>query len=130
MESGVLSLARRDRGHRDTLPLSPAELEQRIPAILDEIQANLLHKAKHYRDQHTVKIDTKKDFYDFFTSSSEIHGGFALAHWSEDPSIEEQIKNDLNVTIRCIPLHAPEEAGRCPFTAKPSRRRVIYAKSY
>lgn len=130
MESGTLSLAQRDRGHRDTTPLSVQELEHRIPGILDDIQANLLHKAKQFRNQHTHKIDTKKDFYDFFTSSSEIHGGFALTHWSEDPAVEEQIKNDLNVTIRCIPLDAPQEEGRCPFTAKPSRRRVIYAKSY
>jgi len=130
MESGALSLARRDRGHRDTTPFSVQELEQKIPGILDDIQANLLHKAKQFRAQHTHKIDSKKDFYDFFSSSDDIHGGFALSHWSEDAAVEEQIKNDLNVTIRCIPLDAPQEEGRCPFTAKPSRRRVIYAKAY
>ena len=34
----------------------------------------------------------------------EIHGGFALAHWNGSREIEEKIKNDLKVTIRCIPL--------------------------
>lgn len=133
IESGRLPLARRDKPHKETRSLTPAELQEQLVPILEEIQNNLLLKATQFRDQHTVRIDTKEDFYQFFTSKSgdsEIHGGFALAHWGEDPSIEEQIKADLNVTIRCIPLDAPLEEGRCPFTGKPSRRRVLYAKAY
>ena len=46
------------------------------------------------------------------------------------PDVEERIKRDLGVTIRCIPLDAPHEEGHCPFSGKKSLRRVIYAKSY
>ncbi len=134
VEGGKVSVARRDRGHRDTTMMSPDELEHGICGILDDIQKHLLEKATKFRNEHTHKIDTKKDFYDFFTPKNaenpEIHGGFALAHWGEDSAIEEQIKNDLNVTIRCIPLDAPHEEGKCPISGKPSRRRVIYAKAY
>jgi prolyl-tRNA synthetase len=134
VEAGSVTLARRDRGHKDTSSMSVQELEQNITSILDQIQAHLLEKATKFRNQHTHKIDSKKDFYDFFTPKNaenpEIHGGFALSHWGEDPAIEEQIKNDLNVTIRCIPLDAPQEEGRCVITGKPSRRRVLYAKAY
>ncbi|MDE3045978.1 MAG: proline--tRNA ligase, partial [Verrucomicrobiota bacterium] len=63
IESGTFALARRDRGHRDTTPMTAGELESRIPTVLDEIQSHLLHKAKQFRDQHTVKINTKKEFY-------------------------------------------------------------------
>ena len=74
--------------------------------ILDDIQDALLAKATAFRNQHTVKIDRKEDFYNFFTAKTEdeIHGGFALCHWNEDPAVEQKIKEDLNVTIRCIPL--------------------------
>jgi prolyl-tRNA synthetase len=134
VEAGSVTLARRDKGHRDTVAMSAQELEQKITSILDQIQAHLLEKATKFRNLHTHKIDSKKDFYDFFTPKNaenpEIHGGFALSHWGEDPAIEEQIKNDLNVTIRCIPLDAPQEEGRCVISGKPSRRRVIYAKAY
>jgi prolyl-tRNA synthetase len=134
IESGQFALARRDKAHRDTTPLSLHDLEHKLPAILDDIQANLLHKATRFRNQHTVKIDNKKDFYNFFTPSNaespEIHGGFAFSHWAEDTAVEEQLKNDLNVTIRCIPLDSPLEAGHCPISGKPSRRRVLYAKAY
>ena len=32
------------------------------------------------------------------------HGSFALVHWNGSAEVEEQIKNDLKVTIRCIPF--------------------------
>ena len=35
-----------------------------------------------------------------------IHGGFALAHFNGDPALEAKIKDDLGVTVRCIPLDA------------------------
>ncbi|MBS0626308.1 MAG: proline--tRNA ligase [Verrucomicrobia bacterium] len=132
VDAGQLSLARRDKPHRETTPVSAHELPHRITQILDEIQDNLLAKATAFRDQNTVKIDKKSDFYDFFTAKSEdeIHGGFALCHWNGDPAVEEKIKEDLNVTIRCIPIGAPEEAGKCIITGEPSTRRVIFAKSY
>jgi prolyl-tRNA synthetase len=79
-------------------------------------------------------INSKKEFYDFFTSENpakpEIHGGFALAHWNGSREIEEQIKKDLKVTIRVIPLEGSSEAGECIFTGESSARRVVWAKSY
>ncbi|HEV7738462.1 MAG TPA: proline--tRNA ligase [Chlamydiales bacterium] len=134
VESGQLRLARRDKGHKDVTPISAHELEKTIESILDNIQANLLRKAKEYLRAHTVKIDHKSDFYKFFTPKNsenpEIHGGFALCHWSGDPAVEELVKKDLNVTIRCIPLDAEPEQGKCVISGAPSSRRVIFAKSY
>jgi len=79
-------------------------------------------------------IDSKQEFYDFFTprdaTKPEIHGGFALAHWDGSREVEEQIKNDLKVTIRVIPLDDSAEHGECIFTGKPSLCRVIWAKAY
>lgn len=134
VEAGKVGVARRDRGHRDTQSLTPGELTHQVVRLLDDVQKSLLERARAFRDQHTIRIDSKQDFYDFFTPKNnenpEMHGGFALSHWCGDPVVEEQVKNDLNVTIRCIPLDAPEEEGRCVITGKPSHRRVIYAKSY
>ena len=129
-----MPLARRDKAHRDTSLLSRQEILGKICSILDEIQNNLYQKALAFRNAHTKKIDTKEEFYAFFTPKNqenpEIHGGFALSHYAEDPEVEEQIKKDLNVTVRCIPSDSPEEEGKCPFSGKRSTRRVIYAKAY
>ena len=108
-----------------------------VPALrgLIAIAAGLLfNKAAAFRDSQTKRIDTKEEFYAFFTPKNseqpEIHGGFALCHWSGDADVEEKVKNDLNVTIRCIPLEATAEEGKCVISGRPSQRRVIFAKSY
>jgi prolyl-tRNA synthetase len=130
----ALSMARRDRAHRDIQSVSRGQLVAMLTSQLEEIQDSLYEKAVKFRDSHIQKIDTKEEFYQFFTPKNrdqpEIHGGFALCHWSGDPSVEEQVKKDLNVTIRCIPLNSPEEEGRCVISGNKSRKRVIFAKSY
>jgi len=127
-------LCRRDQSHKEKSFVKREELTDQIAEILDEIQDNLYQRALKYRDEHTIKIDDKESFYAFFTPKNkerpEIHGGFALTHWCGDPAVEEKIKDDLNVTIRCIPMEGEKEEGICPFTGRPSPQRVIFAKAY
>ncbi len=131
VDSEQLNLLRRDRPHKEGTSLHRTELEAKIISILEDIQANLLAKATQFRDQHTVEINSVKEFNEFFTAKGdEIHGGFALAHWNEDPAIEAKVKEDHNVTIRCMPLPLSSEEGKCIFTGQRSPRRVIFAKSY
>jgi prolyl-tRNA synthetase len=129
-----LPVARRDRGHKEITHQSKEELLATVLGQLEDIQQNLFNRAKKFRDSHIKQIDSKEEFYAYFTPKNlenpEIHGGFALSHWGEDPAIEEKIKQDLSVTIRCIPLEGAEEEGKCPFSDKKSHRRVIYAKAY
>jgi prolyl-tRNA synthetase len=137
LEKGTVAIARRDRPIKEKAFRPVEEVTKAIPEILSEIQAGLYQRAKELRDQNTVKIDSKADFYDFFTPKDadrpEIHGGFAFAHWSGDPSVEAQIKEDLKVTIRCIPTDPAfkdETPGKCIFTGAPSPRRVLFGKAY
>jgi prolyl-tRNA synthetase len=127
-------MARRDKGHKDKQSFKRAEFVAQLPQILDEIQGNLFERAKAFRAEHTQKIDSKDEFYSYFTPQNrdkpEIHGGFAQCHWNGSEEVEEQVKNDLNVTIRCIPLAGDGEAGTCIFTGEPSKQRVIFGKAY
>jgi prolyl-tRNA synthetase len=133
LEKNSVAISRRDQSVKAKDFISMEEFISRVPEILASIQQNLYDRAKQFRDENTRNIDSKKDFYDFFTPKNsakpEIHGGFALAHWNGSRAIEEQIKNDLKVTIRIIPF-GDSEAGRCIFTGEPSVRRVIWAKAY
>lgn len=134
MQEGKVTLKRRDLPHRTAKAFSENELLENIVKELDEMQQNLYEKALAARNQNIHKIDTMEEFYRFFTPKNkenpEIHGGFALCHFSGDPSVEEKIKEDLSVTVRCIPLDAKEEEGKCVISGKKSMRRVIFAKSY
>jgi prolyl-tRNA synthetase len=133
LEKNSVEVSRRDQPVKTKESMSMEEFVKRAPEILDSVQKNLYERAKKFRDENTKNIDSKKEFYDFFTPKDsgkpEIHGGFALAHWNGSREVEEQIKNDLKVTIRVIPL-GDAEPGRCIFTGEPSARRVIWAKAY
>jgi len=136
MEKDALFVARRDRGHKDKQSIARTEFVANIAATLQSIHDGLLARATAYRAEHTRRIDTKEAFYEFFTAAREqenvpapIHGGFALTHFGGDVALEEKIKNDLAVTVRCIPLEK-SEPGTCPFTGKPSAQRVVWAKAY
>jgi prolyl-tRNA synthetase len=134
LEKGSVAVSRRDRGVKEKEFLSTQTFVSGISGMLESIQAGLLARATALRDAHTVVLNTREEFYQFFTPKNserpEIHGGFALAHWNGSREVEEQIKTDLKVTIRCIPMESDEEPGRCIFTGEPSPRRVIFAKSY
>ena len=105
-----------------------------LTTILDDIQTNLFERARRFREENTRDVDDRKDFYDWFTPQNEekpeIHGGFAMSHWCGGAACEAKIKEDLNVTIRCIPLEAPEKEGACICCGKPSHQRVVFAKAY
>ncbi len=134
LESAQVTVSRRDKPVKMKESMSTQEFVSRAPEVLDSIQRNLFERARKFRDQHTRVIDSKQEFYDFFTprdaAKPEIHGGFAVAHWDGSRDVEEQIKNDLKVTIRVIPLDDSSELGKCIFTGKPSSHRVIWAKAY
>src|SRR5437763_2910550 len=98
------------------------------------MQDSLYAREQALGDAHARDVDTKDEFYRFFTPANsakpEIHGGFARAHWCGSRVCEEQIKNDLKVTIRCIPFDTANENGACIFCQAPSSKRVVFAKSY
>jgi len=129
-------VGRRDREPRERESQPRGEFVNTIAETLDSIQTTLFDRARAFREQHTRRIDDEKEFYAFFTPEREdpnrpppLHGGFALTHFSGDVGVEERIKNDLAVTVRCIPFDE-DEPGTCPFTGKASPQRVVWAKSY
>lgn len=129
-----VTLMRRDQSPKEKAFIKKNVLLNTLSKTLDEMQTNLYQKALHFRNKHMVEIDSKEEFYAFFTPKNaenpEIHGGFALTHWNGDPNIEKKIKEDLGVTIRCIPLEGNKKPGICPFSKEKSPQKVIFAKAY
>ena len=133
LETNSAAVSRRDQPVKSKESMSIQEFAASAPELLMSIQKNLYDRAKKFQEENTRLIESKKEFYDFFTAKNankpEIHGGFALAHWNGSREVEEQIKNDLKVTIRVIPF-GESEPGRCIFTGESSAKRVVWAKSY
>ena len=124
LENGTIEIARRDTLTKETMPIEG--VEEKIVALLEEIQQNIYKKAYDFRESMITKVDS----YDEFKQLIETKGGFFLCHWDGTTETEEQIKADTKATIRCIPFEGEEEEGVCMVTGKPSRRRVLIAKAY
>lgn len=129
VDEECVSLFQRTETPKHSLKLKKEEVLRSITRHLEEIQNTLYTRAKAFRDQRMVAIDTKEEFYTYFAENNH-EAGFALVHYSSEHSVEEILQKDLNVTVRCIPEDFGKEAGKCPFTGKPSTQRVIYARSY
>ncbi len=101
-----------------------------LPGILDTFQSALLDRARQFREENTVSLDSWDDFLDVF---KEGQSKFAWAHWDGTKETEAKIKEETKVTIRCIPQkgQGPDpEPGTCIKTGKPSPRKVLFAKAY
>jgi len=124
LEQSNVEIARRDTLEKKIYP--QANLAQTIKDLLDEIQTNIFNKALKFRDENIHKIDSWEEFKDIINNK----GGFILAHWDGTPETEEAIKTETKATIRCIPFDSPEEDGKCIYSGKESKRRVLFAKAY
>ena len=124
LENGTVELARRDTLSKSSMPREG--IEEYIKNLLDEIQENIYKKAFEFRKNSTYIVN---DWETFKTKIEE--GGFLMCHWDGTSETEEKIKNETKATIRCIPLEdVIEEEGTCVYSGKPSKRRVIFARSY
>ena len=124
LENGTMEVARRDTGEKTSVNVDDAATL--IPELLDKIQENIYTKAKTFREENTRTADS----YEEFKKILETEGGFILAHWDGTEETEAKIQEETKATIRCIPFDAPEEAGTCIYSGKPSTKRVLFAKAY
>lgn len=123
IENGTIEVMRRDTLEKETVAIDG--IEDYVVKLLDDIQDNIYTKALNHRLSMTTKVDTWEEFKEQIEK-----GGFILAHWDGTTETEEKIKEETKATIRCIPLDGEEEEGKCVYTGKPSKRRVIFARNY
>jgi prolyl-tRNA synthetase len=127
-------VGRRDKDHNDKTSIKREQFVAEITHMLDDIQTNLYERALSFQSEHTISIDDQNEFYNFFTPQNsekpEIHGGFALSSWCGSDACESKIKEDLTVTIRCIPLDSQGDSGKCICCGQPGKDRVVFAKAY
>ncbi|MCI0378956.1 MAG: proline--tRNA ligase [Gemmataceae bacterium] len=121
-------LARRDLPGKESkmmgVPL--AEAPTRIVGLLKTMQSALFERAKKFRADNTLSVDT----WDDFKKTIEEPGGFLWAHWDGTRETEDKIAAQTKATIRCIPFDRTKEIGRCVMSGKQSEGRVVFAKAY
>lgn len=125
LAKGVVEVARRDTKEKMSQPLEG--IVGYVQQLLEDIQQNLFDRAAAFRTEKTVSVDT---FDDFKAALNQDIPGFVSAHWDGTTETEIKIKELTKATIRCIPMDAVAEEGKCILTGKPSVQRVLFAKAY
>jgi prolyl-tRNA synthetase len=115
-------MVRRDTRHKEFVPLGQAVEKAR--GMLDQMQADLFHKAKKFRDEHTFEVDSYQEM------KEKADDGFLLAHWCEGTACEARAKQELLLTTRNRPFDLKQSPGKCVVCGNDSPGRVVFSKAY
>jgi len=117
---GTVMTVRRDTRAKEPVPL--AELERRVPALLDEVQRSLLEAARKFRDENTTVVSTVAELEAHFAERR----GFVALPWDDDAAVEAHIKEKTSATLRCVPL------DQSPFASRASSGKpvALFARAY
>lgn len=124
LENGTIEVMRRDTLEKETLSFEG--IEEKVVALLEEIQENIYQKALKLREEKTYTCITYDDFQERIKD-----GGFFIYDWDGTSETEEQLKADTQATIRCIPdALSQDNLGTDMISGKPAVARVYIARSY
>ena len=124
LENDTIEVMRRDTLEKETLSFEG--IEEKVVALLEEIQENIYQKALKLREEKTYSCTTYDDFKERIKD-----GGFFIYDWDGTSETEEQLKADTQATIRCIPdALSQDNLGTDMISGKPAVARVYIARSY
>lgn len=124
IENNQCVLARRDNGEKVVVSLD--EVEEKVKELLDEIQTNLLEKARTRRDSKTYIARNLEEFDKIVNETP----GFIKAMWCGDQACEDAIKEKTSATSRCIPFDQEEISETCVCCGKKAKYMVYWGRAY
>ena len=124
IEATKCVICRRDT--REKIEVSLDELEAKAAEILDKMQVEMLERARAHRDSHTYVAKNMDEFRKLFTEKS----GFVKAMWCGNQECEDQIKEELAVTSRCMPFEQEQISDVCVCCGKPAKKMVYWGRAY
>jgi prolyl-tRNA synthetase len=114
---------------RDTCQKTPVK-ESEIPAtvekLLQEIQDNMLAKAKAILQEKTSSVQS----YEEFKKVLEEKGGFIKAAWCGSSDCEAKVKDETGATIRIRPFQIEQPTTNCIVCAEKAKETAYFARSY
>lgn len=116
----IMSVRRVDRA-KESIPI--AAIGERLPQLLNEVQAALFQQAKDHRDQHTVLAHSLDEVIAHFAAERR---GFVAVAWDGTAAFEARIKEETGATLRCMPF----DLSRFSSLEKPGHRVALFARSY
>ena len=124
IEAGKCVICRRDNGEKIEVALD--KLEETVAELLVTIQADMLAKAKKHVEEHTYVATNREEFEKLFAEKS----GFVKAMWCGERACEEEIKDKMGVSSRCMPFHQECLSETCAYCGKPAKKMVYWGRAY
>ncbi len=124
IENDTIEVARRDTMEKSTL--NQEGIAKHVSDLLKEIQQNILSKSLDFREKNTWDVNSWDEFVDVI----ENKGGFISAWWDGTAETEEKIKDETKATIRLIPMNPHEGEGKCVYSGKKAKMKVLFARAY
>ena len=124
IEAGQAVIVRRDNGEKCVVALT--ELDAKVGELLEQMQKDMLERARTHRDNHTYTATTYEEFKD----TIENRPGFVKAMWCGDQACEDKIKEDTTATSRCMPFAQEKLSDKCVCCGRPAKTMVYWGKAY
>ncbi|MEG1459323.1 MAG: proline--tRNA ligase [Acetivibrio sp.] len=124
IEQNQCVIVRRDTREKTIVLLD--EVKEKVAGILDDMQTEMLKRAKDHREKHTYTAST----YDEFKETAATKPGFIKAMWCGDAACEDKIKEETSATSRCMPFDQEKIAEVCVCCGKPAKAMVYWGKAY
>jgi prolyl-tRNA synthetase len=124
LKQGQVVIVRRDTGEKK--PVKESDLSETVEKLLQEIQDNMLAKAKAILQTKTTSVQN----YEEFKKVLEKKGGFIKAAWCGSMDCETKVKDETGATIRIRPFQTEEPSTNCIICTKKAKETVYFARSY
>ncbi|HEX6509532.1 MAG TPA: proline--tRNA ligase [Chloroflexota bacterium] len=115
------------RDTREKTPIPVAELTDRVPALLESVQASLYENAREFVRAHTSDAQTWEEL----RARLDDPGGFVRVNWCDTKECEAALAAE-KATVRAIPLDETESTptGPCVCCGQPAQFRCMVARAY
>lgn len=125
MESGVVTLARRDTRERITVDIN-CDIVKEIKNLLEDIQTNLYNRALEHRNSLTFEAHNLDEMRNIMNTQP----GFVKAMWCGDEACELKIKEIRGTKSRCILEHDEPIDDKCVVCGKKAKHLVLWGIQY
>ena len=124
IEAGKCMVARRDTGEKTEVELD--KLEETVTALLEQIQKEMLERARNHRDEHTYVATNMTELQEILDNKP----GFVKAMWCGEQGCEDTIKEKFAATSRCMPFEQEELSKTCVCCGKSATKMVYWGRAY
>jgi len=124
VEKDQVVLVRRDTGEKEFVKTK--EIQKRIDELLEEIQSNLLRKARKFMEENLVEAKNITQFKKAINNKKMVK-----SLWCGSEDCEEQVRDKSGGAKSLnFPFHEKETKGKCFLCGTKAEKYAYFAKSY